>query len=70
MAQEQVSIRTGDGECRAYVFTPEGAGPWPAAIFFMDGLAIRPTLLQMGQRLADGGYVVLLARSFLPGRPL
>ena len=61
MSQEQVSVRTRDGECPVHVFTPdEGSGPWPAAIFFMDGLGIRPTLLEMGQRLANGGYVVLL----------
>jgi carboxymethylenebutenolidase len=69
MAQEQVSIRTRDGECPAYVFTPAGAGSWPAAIFFMDGLAIRPTLFEMGQRLADGGYVVLLPDLFYRAGP-
>jgi carboxymethylenebutenolidase len=64
MSHEQVSIRTRDGECPAHVFTPEGSGPWPAAIFYMDGLGIRPTLFEMGQRLADGGYVVLLPDMF------
>jgi carboxymethylenebutenolidase len=60
MAHEQLSIRTSDGDCPAHVFTPAGDGPWPAVIFYMDGLGIRPTLFDMGQRLADGGYVVLL----------
>ncbi len=61
MAREEVSIRTADGECPTSVFTPrEGAGPWPAAIFFMDGLGIRPVLFEMAQRLADAGFVVLL----------
>ncbi len=60
MSHEQLSIRTRDGECPAHVFTPKGAVPWPAAIFYMDGLGIRPALFEMGQRLADGGYVVLL----------
>ena len=32
----------------------------PAVIFFMDGLGIRPVMWEMGQRLADGGYLVLL----------
>jgi carboxymethylenebutenolidase len=64
MSQEQVTIRTRDGECRAYVCTPEGTGPWPAVIFYMDGLGIRPTLIQMSQRLADQGYVVLLPDLF------
>jgi carboxymethylenebutenolidase len=62
--QERVSIRTQDGECPIHVFTPAGKGPWPAAILYMDGLAIRPTLLDMGQRLADGGYVVLVPDLF------
>jgi carboxymethylenebutenolidase len=60
MTMEQVSIRTRDGDCPAYVFTPSGSGQWPAVIFFMDGLGIRPTLFTMGQRLADDGYLVLL----------
>jgi carboxymethylenebutenolidase len=64
LGQEQISIRTGDGDCRAWVFTPEGTGPWPAVIFFMDGLAIRPPLLEMGARMAAGGYVVLLPDMF------
>ena len=66
MAQEQVSIRTKDGECATYVLTPDGqgSGPWPAAIFYMDGLAIRPTLIDMAQRLANAGYVVLLPDLF------
>jgi carboxymethylenebutenolidase len=60
MSHEKLSVRTKDGDCPVHVFTPQGAGPWPAAIFFMDGLGIRPTLFDMGQRLADAGYVVLL----------
>ncbi len=64
MSHEQVSIRTHDGDCPAHVFTPARAGRWPAVIFYMDGLGIRPTLFSMGQRLADSGYVVLLPDLF------
>jgi len=65
MSQVEVSIPTPDGEARAFVFTPgEGSGPWPAAIFFMDGPAIRPALFEMSQRLADNGYYVLLPDMF------
>jgi carboxymethylenebutenolidase len=60
MSYETLSVRAKDGDCPVYVFTPKGTGPWPAAIFFMDGLGIRPILFEMAQRLADGGYVVLL----------
>jgi dienelactone hydrolase len=60
MSYEQVLIRTRDGECPAYVFTPAEGGRQPAVIFFMDGLGIRPTIFGMGQRLADHDYVVLV----------
>jgi carboxymethylenebutenolidase len=64
MAYEEVSIRTADGECPAYVLTPEGAGPWPAVIIYMDAGGIRPTLIDMGRRLAGNGYVVLVPDTF------
>jgi carboxymethylenebutenolidase len=61
MPRFDLPIITRDGLCPASLFTPVGrAGPWPAVIFFMDETGIRPTLWEMGQRLADGGYLVLL----------
>jgi carboxymethylenebutenolidase len=64
MAHEQVSIRTKDGDCPTHVFTPDGTGPWPAVIFYMDALAMRPAVIEMATRLSDGGYVVLLPDLF------
>src|SRR3984893_15409006 len=62
MPRLDVTIKTRDGICPASVFTPADivGRPWPAVIFFMDGLGIRPVMWEMGQRLADGGYLVLL----------
>jgi carboxymethylenebutenolidase len=64
MPRLEVSITTRDGTCPASIFTPGGSesgkAPWPGVIFFMDGLGIRPVMWEMGQRLADGGYLVLL----------
>jgi carboxymethylenebutenolidase len=61
MPRLDVTIKTRDRLCPASLFTPaEKAGPWPGVIFFMDGLGIRPSMWEMGQRLADGGYLVLL----------
>ncbi|HET9819194.1 MAG TPA: dienelactone hydrolase family protein [Rhodanobacteraceae bacterium] len=64
MKHEEVSIRTRDGQCPVHVFAPEGAGPWPAVIVYMDAFGIRPALLQVGERLAGGGYVVLVPDLF------
>jgi carboxymethylenebutenolidase len=59
-----LSIPTPDGDARAYSFQPEGAGPWPAVIFYMDAPAIRPALFEMAQRLADHGYFVVMPDMF------
>lgn len=64
MSDQQVTIQTREGACPAYVLTPDGTGPWPAVIFYMDALAIRPAIVEMGQRLASQGYVVLLPDLF------
>ena len=68
MSMTEVAIATRDGDARAFTFAPsEGAGPWPAVIFYMDAPAIRPALFQMSQRLADYGYYVLLPDMFWRG---
>jgi carboxymethylenebutenolidase len=40
-----ILIRTRDGQCRSFIFTPQERGPWPAVIVYMDAFAIRPALL-------------------------
>ena len=60
MPQIKTRIPTADGLCPVHLLTPQGTGPWPAIIFYMDGLGLRQTLIDMAQRLADPGYAVLL----------
>lgn len=68
--RQDVTIPTPDGEARAFAFTPnEGEGPWPAAILLMDAPAIRPALFDMAERLAAGGYFVLLPDLFWRAGP-
>jgi carboxymethylenebutenolidase len=63
--KRDVKVPTPDGDARAFAFTPnQGRGPWPAAIIFMDAPAIRPALFDMGERLAQAGYYVLLPDLF------
>ena len=65
MSQDQVTLQTRDGSCEAFVFTPpDGSGPWPGVVMFMDAFGIRPAMKQMAQHIADGGYVVLLPDLF------
>ena len=70
-----VTIPMAEGDCRAFVFTPDatskkgGDGPWPAAILYMDAPAIRPAMFEMGDRLAQAGYYVLLPDVFWRAGP-
>jgi carboxymethylenebutenolidase len=65
----KIDIETRDGVCPGYVYRPAGTGPWPAVLVFMDGLAIRPAMLQIGERLATHGYFVLLPDLFYRAGP-
>jgi carboxymethylenebutenolidase len=64
MPYERISISTRDGTCPSYVAVPDGAGPWPPVIFYTDAGGMRPAVVDMAQRLADAGYVVLLPDLF------
>ncbi|HEY7376051.1 MAG TPA: dienelactone hydrolase family protein [Polyangia bacterium] len=64
MPRTAVEIATPDGVCPASLFVPNGSGPWPGVLMYMDGIGMRPTLYPIGQRIADAGYVVLLPDLF------
>jgi carboxymethylenebutenolidase len=57
---DRIQIGTRDGLCPAYVFRPAAGAPWPAVLVYMDGIGIRPPMLELGARLATYGYYVLL----------
>lgn len=55
-----ITIQTRDGRCPSSLFRPSGRGPWPPVLVFMDGIGIRPAMLEIGEQLATYGYLVLL----------
>jgi carboxymethylenebutenolidase len=60
MTQRSVEIETADGTCPAALSVPAGDGPWPGVIMYPDAGGMRDTMRQMGERLSDLGYVVLV----------
>lgn len=60
----KIEIKTPDGMCPSYLYRPAAGGPWPAVLVYMDGLGIRPAMLEIGERLAAHGYYVLLPDLF------
>jgi carboxymethylenebutenolidase len=65
----QIELKTQDGTCRSYVYRPAGSGPWPAVLVYMDGIGIRPAMLEIGERLASYGFFVLLPDLFYRSGP-
>jgi carboxymethylenebutenolidase len=66
---ETIEIATRDGVAPAYVFRPAGTGPWPGVLVYMDAVAIRPAMLDLGERIAANGYFVLLPDLFYRSGP-
>jgi carboxymethylenebutenolidase len=69
MMMNKIEIRTASGSCPSYVYRPAGDGPWPAVLVFMDGIGIRPAVLELGEKLAMHGYFVLLPDLFYRSGP-
>jgi carboxymethylenebutenolidase len=52
------------------VATPEGSGRWPAVIVLFDAGGIRPSQIEIAERIARDGYVALLPDLFHRSPPL
>jgi len=65
----KLELQTRDGSCPSYLFQPPGKGPWPGVLVFMDGIGIRPAMLEVGERIAAHGYFVLLPDRYYRSGP-
>ncbi len=59
MQTTTVDIPTADGAADAYLVKPEGDGPFPGVLMFMDAFGLRPRIAEMAARIAERGYAVL-----------
>jgi carboxymethylenebutenolidase len=60
--ESDVMIKTPDGTCDAYFAAPAGAHA--AVLVWPDIFGLRPAFRQMGKRLAESGYAVLVINPF------
>jgi carboxymethylenebutenolidase len=63
VVEKNVAIVTPDGTCDAAYFHPAG-GRHPAVILWTDAFGLRPSMRDMGRRLAAEGYAVLVPNPF------
>lgn len=59
----EVEIKTPDGTCDAYFVHP-ASGKHPGVLVWPDIFGLRPAFRQMGKRLAESGYSVLVVNPF------
>ncbi|CAN5834629.1 dienelactone hydrolase family protein [soil metagenome] len=63
VTEREVTITTTDGTCDAYFVAPT-SGPAPGVLVWPDIFGLRPAFRQMGRRLAESGYSVLVVNPF------
>ena len=61
--ETDVDIKTADGTADAYFVHP-ASGAHPAVLIWPDIFGLRPAFRQMGKRLAESGYAVLVINPF------
>ena len=63
VVEADVEIKTPDGMAEAY-FAHPASGKHPAVLVWPDAFGLRPAFKQMGKRLAESGYTVLVPNPY------
>lgn len=63
VVESAVSVKTMDGVCDAAFFHP-ATGSWPGVVVWTDAFGLRPSMRDIGRRLAAEGYAVLVPNPF------
>ena len=69
MSQTTVEVTTPRGTMPTYVHSPEGDGPFPRVLLYMDAPGVRPALFDYAERLASAGYTAILPDLYYPFDP-
>jgi len=64
MSSGAVDIATADGTMDAYAAWPDGQGPFPLVIMFMDIWGLREELFDLARKVAGQGYYCVLPNLF------
>jgi carboxymethylenebutenolidase len=64
---EDVQIKTADGVCDGVLIHPT-KGPAPGVVIWPDAFGLRPSVRELGARLAGEGYAVLVVNQFYRSR--
>jgi carboxymethylenebutenolidase len=65
---QSVDVPTRDGTADALFCRPDGGGPHPGVVLFMDAYGLRPAVEAHARRLSGHGYCVLVPNLFYRSR--
>ena len=68
VTESDVKVKTPDGTADCYFVHPS-AGASAGVVMWPDILGLRPAFRDMGKRLAESGYAVLVVNPFYRGKP-
>jgi len=60
VSEREERIETSDGAMTTFVAHPDAGGPFPVVVVYMDALGLRSELRDIGRRIADAGYFVVV----------
>src|ERR1700751_641742 len=58
MNESETILQTTDGEMTTFTVHPDGGGPFPVAVLYMDGVGYREPIKENARRFAAGGFYV------------
>jgi carboxymethylenebutenolidase len=63
LSESDVAIKTPDGTCDAAFIRPT-TGTYPGVLIWVDAFGLRPSMREIGRRLAGEGYAVLVPNPY------
>jgi carboxymethylenebutenolidase len=67
MSEREISVRTTDGDMTVFVVHPDGEGPFPVAVVYLDAPGYREALKDHARRFAADGYYAVVPDLFYRG---
>jgi carboxymethylenebutenolidase len=67
VSEREIKVETPDGSMTVFVVHPDGDGPFPVAVVYLDAPGYREALKEHARRFAADGYYVVLPDLFYRG---
>jgi carboxymethylenebutenolidase len=60
VSEREKQVQTPDGAMTTFFAAPEGPGPFPTVVVYMDAAGLRDELRRIARRVAGQGYYAVL----------